>query len=169
MISFITEKMCPRCEKIKAASDFHTMKSSRDGLQVYCIECRRIYDLEHKNERSARSHSWYVSHRDDVKKKSVIWGNNNRDKKRESARRTLLKMKYGITPEDFNELLAHQGGQCAICSANEPGDEQWHIDHNHETGQIRGLLCRNCNIGIGFFGDKPWLLRAAAGYLEERP
>jgi Recombination endonuclease VII len=71
---------------------------------------------------------------------------------------------YGLTKEGYDRMLAQQHGACAICK-RQP-QETLCIDHDHDTGQVRGLLCRKCNLGLGFFDDSPSLLRAAAAYLE---
>lgn len=76
--------------------------------------------------------------------------------------------KYGVTPEQFQQLLDGQQGRCAICSAAQPGgrDNAWHLDHNHTTRKVRGVLCHKCNVALGLFGDSAALLRAAVIYLE---
>jgi hypothetical protein len=81
-------------------------------------------------------------------------------------RRTLRK--YGLTQGDWDAMIERQGGRCAICPSEKPGGrgELWHIDHDHATGAVRGLLCHHCNVGIGNFQDDPELLRAAAAYIE---
>lgn len=80
----------------------------------------------------------------------------------------MLKRTYGLTPEDFDALLASQGERCAICRSDDPGTKgMWHVDHCHDAGTVRGLLCSACNIGLGQFKDRPDVLRAAADYLEE--
>jgi hypothetical protein len=67
-----------------------------------------------------------------------------------------------------NHFLAEQDGLCGICrGAIKPEPKQAAIDHDHATGQVRGFLCRRCNVGLGFFGDSADLLRAAAAYLEK--
>lgn len=74
---------------------------------------------------------------------------------------------YGVTPERFAEMIAKQGGRCAICGAVEPGGKgTWHVDHCHDSGVVRDLLCSNCNIGLGNFKDNPNSLQAAIAYLE---
>jgi len=74
---------------------------------------------------------------------------------------------YGITPEQFEAMLAGQDGRCAICRTDEPGGKGgWHVDHCHDSKVIRGLLCHCCNIGVGQFKDDPTRLRAAADYIE---
>ena len=73
-----------------------------------------------------------------------------------------LSAKYGITQEEYEAMLSNQGHVCWICK--EKGKRRLTIDHDHETGKIRGLLCCNCNFGLGFFNDDPGLLRRAAQY-----
>ncbi len=73
-----------------------------------------------------------------------------------NARRAALKRRYGITPEQYDEILARQGGKCAICGNGNPQTNRpsrFHVDHCHETGHIRGLLCIKCNHALGRFGD----------------
>jgi|GEM_PF-2876356 len=79
-----------------------------------------------------------------------------------------LKSSYGLTPEDYEELLASQGNACAICQTKEPGGKRkvFSVDHCHESGKIRGLLCAGCNLGLGKFKDDPELLCSAIAYLK---
>jgi hypothetical protein len=76
-----------------------------------------------------------------------------------------LGSKYGFTLSQVEEKLAAQGGVCAICGGG-PGDRRWHPDHDHGSGQLRGMLCAHCNIGLGHFRDDLALLRRAVAYLE---
>lgn len=82
----------------------------------------------------------------------------------------ILEKKYGLTKFQFEELLIDQNFQCAICDTkfegNEKGYESICVDHDHETNEVRGLLCRYCNIGLGKFKDNVESLRQAANYLE---
>lgn len=73
---------------------------------------------------------------------------------------------YGVTAEQFTALLAEQDGKCAICGTAEWTGKGPHLDHQHETGLVRGILCHKCNLGLGKFNDDPKMLRAAADYLE---
>jgi hypothetical protein len=84
-----------------------------------------------------------------------------------------MAKKYGTTPEQMDALLAAQGGVCAVCgglSRSQNGSSgkviDFHVDHCHETGTIRGMLCSHCNRGIGLFQDDPAILRRAADYLD---
>jgi hypothetical protein len=90
-------------------------------------------------------------------------------RKSESSRKHHLKKTYGITPEQYNEILAKQEYCCAICGKHEEDEKNRRlaVDHNHETGEIRGLLCSFCNhrvVGRHRDGD---LLRKVADYIEQ--
>jgi hypothetical protein len=81
-----------------------------------------------------------------------------------------IKCMYGITQEQFDEILETQGGVCAICKQvpeeiDGNGWSQWNVDHNHVTGVVRGILCAPCNSGIGLLGDTYERVAAAATYL----
>ena len=79
-----------------------------------------------------------------------------------------LRRKYGWTPEQFEVQLAIQGGSCAICRSDEPGGHgRWHVDHDHVSGNVRGILCSNCNLGIGNVKDDIALLRKMGKYLQD--
>lgn len=78
-----------------------------------------------------------------------------------------LKSVYGITVEQYNEMLNEQGGCCAICGTNEPTGYNWHVDHNHDTGKVRALLCSQCNQAIGMMKEDVSILRRAIEYLEK--
>jgi len=80
------------------------------------------------------------------------------------ARRRRLAS-YGLTEDDYVVLLEQQNGLCAVCK--EASEKTLEVDHNHETGAVRGLVCHSCNAGMGSLRDDPELLRAAADYLEK--
>ncbi len=92
------------------------------------------------------------------------------ERRRAVNRRTLLARRYGITPEQYDEMFAAQNGVCALCG--EPADpngvkaaSRLHVDHDHETGKVRELLCNHCNRGIGAFRDDPELMQRASLYV----
>jgi hypothetical protein len=89
------------------------------------------------------------------------------NKHRESSREGAWRRRYGITREIYNTMLKSQQGVCAICWTPDPGrnHEYFHVDHDHTTNKIRGLLCDLCNRGLGYFRDSSDILESATEYL----
>lgn len=112
---------------------------------AYCNPCHREYD---------KSRDYYN------KGRHKLWHSRNRDKVRERQ----LKNKYSITQQDYLEMYRFQEGRCRIC---EDTYEKLVIDHCHRTGRIRGLLCRECNTGIGLLKESPKVFVNAIEYLKE--
>ena len=118
------------------------------------VACRRYYQ-RNRGRRLAEFKEWAAANPE--KRKEL-------NRRRQPVKRAR---KYGLTPEAIDAMLLVQEGRCAICPSDKPGGQgDWHVDHCHETGRIRGLLCQKCNQGLGLFRDKPALLRAAATYVE---
>lgn len=79
-----------------------------------------------------------------------------------------LKHKYSITLDDYNQMMSDQNGQCKICSRDiSNGGKSVHVDHCHDSGKVRGLLCDKCNRGLGYFDENSEWLKKAAKYLEK--
>ncbi len=75
-----------------------------------------------------------------------------------------LKNRYGINMDIYDEMFNIQNGKCYICLDK---DKKLHVDHNHETGKVRKLLCRECNQGIGFLKENPEVIQRAYDYIME--
>ena len=84
------------------------------------------------------------------------------------VRASTIRRRFGVTTEQYDEMLARQNGGCAICGKTNPNGHRLAIDHNHRSGKVRGLLCRNCNSAIGQLLDSPELIRKAADYVESQ-
>lgn len=85
-------------------------------------------------------------------------------------RNSMFKSKYGITVQQRDAMLAGQGGKCPMCLTEDPGDYNgWCIDHCHASGKVRGILCRRCNLLLGYAGDNPQTLARAIQYLNQGP
>jgi hypothetical protein len=128
----------------------------RQATSKVCTKCKRELPIDRFYKRSDGSPVGYVS------KCKGCWGPTPEHKRARNLRR------YGITVALYDELLARQGGGCAICGAPESGTARpsLSVDHDHATGEVRGLLCFSCNAGIGMLGDNPEHLRTAIRYLE---
>lgn len=146
-------KLCSRCGKTKPLNKFSKDASTKDGYQRWCKAChskyaRQHYD-EHKEEKSEYGHQYRAGRKEEI----VGYA---------------LQRTYGITLAEYDTMLIAQGGGCAICGRSpEENGRRLGVDHDHETGEVRGLLCGNCNQGIGFFKDDTGRLRSAANYLEK--
>lgn len=129
-------RVCRTCNVEKPRSEFSPDYRSYHQIQTQCKACKRAWM---KQDRINRPETY--KHRD-------------------------LNM-YGLTIEKYKTLLKLQGGVCAICKGKEKTKRGYlHVDHNHETGKVRGLLCQNCNKGIGLFKEKESNLFWAIFYLR---
>lgn len=115
---------------------------------------------EQREKRRLYMQKWREANREKHNSYARAWARENPQRHKDNQRRAHLKKKYGITEDQFNELVLSQEGRCAICGKVPKG--RLHIDHCHDTGRIRGLLCTGCNTRLGWFeryGD------AVAAYL----
>lgn len=127
----------------------------RDGAHpAYCAECWRIK----REERRLQPCATCGAERTPGERRSPSYCD------RCSRERWLVK-KYGLTLDQFDALLARQDGRCAICR-DESNGRMWHVDHDHNTGAVRGILCDKCNRGLGHYDEDAALLIKAAEYLE---
>lgn len=83
----------------------------------------------------------------------------------EDQRRSHLQRFYKLTLAGYADMLAAQGGCCAVCRST-GGRELLHVDHDHRTGKVRGLLCRKCNVFLGMVGDSPERIRLLIAYIQ---
>lgn len=126
-------------------------------------------------QRRRRSRPEYVeyqktykeAHRDKLNEYSGEWRKKNPDRVRYFNDLHHLK-KYDMTPEQYRAMYEAQGGKCACCGTDEPGPrgKRLHVDHDHTTGKVRGLVCHHCNLGIGHLGDSLEGVERAVAYLR---
>lgn len=160
-------KTCSRCGIEKNEADFYTDGHSKGRLRSQCKPCIKTskskYDKSPEGiaKRKLRLHS--VGTRATKKAYQSSYSRTNKGK--EVARKARIKYLFDITADEYEQMLKAQNGVCSICHKPNRDGKKLAIDHNHITGKVRGLLCRNCNIGIGFFNDKLELLWNAYQYL----
>lgn len=106
--------------------------------------------------------AYYTRNKERIK---AAW-QENRVENLERKRWNTIRNNYGLTREQYTELLTSQGNRCAVCAQPFPSRRKTHVDHQHTTGGVRGLLCHHCNVALGSMADSPERLRAAASYLR---
>ena len=111
------------------------------------------------------NHEWHRKNRSRLVELQKERRKNNPERAAKIARDSALKANYGITLEDYDKMFKLQKGRCAICG--EKYGRTLHVDHNHRTYKVRGLLCQKCNMAIGLMQDNVKMLRKAIEYLEE--
>lgn len=182
--STATERSCIDCKLTKPVAEFHGKGSAKDGTpkyQSYCRKCankRRAARGASPDLRSAIERRYRETNREVLAQRQRTRREANPQLKIEDADRHLWR-KYGITRGEWESLFELQGGCCAICGVPlQPGPRlrtdpvmgKVCVDHCHDTGMVRGLLCDPCNKGLGSFRDNPDLLANAIKYLtQERP
>ena len=96
------------------------------------------------------------------------WKSSGYKRDKAKIRDYWLKHKYGISHSIFLRLLEEQNNKCAICDNTEHSSYNWHVDHCHTTGKVRGILCGPCNQAIGLFKENKETLQKAISYLEDK-
>lgn len=170
VIDGVARKRCSRCRQSKPTSEFWAKKRNKDGLSSWCSACSAAH---YRSARQAKVYPAPVpfvpracSTCGVVKDREDYWPVQGcRDGYQLQCKRCKhIWCKYKITSVEYNQMVERQSNLCLVC---EGVMDPPHIDHSHETGKVRGLLCGPCNRGIGHLHDSPKLLRAAAKYLEE--
>lgn len=121
-------------------------------------------------EKRASAREWKRRNPDRARANYVRWCNTHRERRKEINIDAQLR-RYGMLRADYDRMMLHQGGVCAICLRPETARRRGVlralcVDHNHQTNYNRGLLCSSCNRAIGFLADDPARARALAAYLE---
>lgn len=138
-------KVCSKCNEVKALIEY-PLRNDTGRHRNECKECRNAYNLKlyHTNDKQKENH-------------------------RKASWKHQIKKNYGLTPDAYYEMLESQEGCCKICNTHidSINTHVLYIDHCHITGKVRGLLCQQCNSGLGMFKDDPALLEKAKEYLNE--
>ena len=122
------------------------------------------YRKKNKEKLQEMNKEYYQNNKEKFLEKAKDWSEQNQEKTRETKRRYRYKKYYNTTIEEVEENLEAQSGKCCICEKDIT--EKFHVDHDHDTGNARGLLCVSCNSALGKFNDDPEMLKRAAKYLE---
>lgn len=167
-------KICRKCGETKPLDCFSPASWSADGRMHQCKPCRseagRQWHLAHPEQGKAKARAWRDRNPERAAANRNAWRSANPERAHLLERRKQLQRSYGMTTEQYDAMLAAQGGRCAICGATKNKSARRRylaVDHDHVTGHTRGLLCDDCNTGIGHLGESIPRLRAAIEYLRK--
>lgn len=139
-------------------------KAYRDRHKERVAAASRKWEKEHPEIKRMYDKKYRTANREKTLMANKKWRNANPKK---DIKRHLMAH-YNMTVDEYNFMFESQQGKCAICGQHQSElTKALFVDHNHETGKIRGLLCSKCNAGIGFFHDDIALLNIAIEYLEK--
>ena len=160
----IKEKPCSRCGEVKSVSDFTIQKDNHGRSKRYSSWCKSCMSEVNTARQMNNREKYNKEVRDHRKEYSP-----------EKRHAKHLRVKYGMTPDEYQAKFVSQGCVCAICERAETvlstavfnkAPKKLSVDHNHKTGEVRGLLCSNCNAAIGYFADDLSVLEKAILYLK---
>jgi hypothetical protein len=157
-------KQCSKCKQSKPITDFYRDSSRKNKLEYWCKSCSKEYQKEYDKSEKGQQRRKLYRKTDQSKFLQKVWRTSERGKEyhREYSRKRL----YGITVEEFNNLIKKQNSICPIGNHKIEDIKQFHVDHDHVTGKIRGLLCGSHNRALGLFHDNINELQCAVQYLS---
>jgi recombination endonuclease VII len=144
-------KRCSTCKELKPIDQFSSNRTTKDGKSYTCKPCS-VESVRAYHRRNPEKHREY----------NKDWARRNPERKKDIA----LKVTKGVEFGTYDRMFEAQGGRCAICK-NPPGAQRFHLDHCHDSGKVRGLLCSCCNTGIGQLKHDETILLNAISYLAE--
>jgi len=151
-------KICKKCLKDLPFSEFYPHKTSKDRLTYACASCE-IKSVKKWNEKNKAKRKLYMSQycEENWEILRIKWKEKN------------LQKLYNFSYEEYTKLLVEQDNKCAICQYESKPTDKFTlcVDHDHETGKVRGLLCNNCNRSLGLLKDNIIVLNNAIKYLEK--
>lgn len=159
-------KTCRACRTCLPVDEFHRCSANRDGLQAACKSCCKAYRKENVSGQRASSRKHYKKNPGKRIAATKAWRQRNAQANRFAKFRARIRSVFGITVEEWARMYDAQDRSCAICLARLEFDRSTTVDHCHATGMVRGLLCQQCNRGIGMLRDDATVLERAVEYIK---
>jgi hypothetical protein len=162
------KRTCTKCGETKPLGDFYKRPATArpTGKYLQCKACLRAYArawaTAHPERRHKKQRQYYKKNAAKFRAHAREWQRNNPDRRKDS----YLKRRFGITLVQFELMLADQDGACAGCRRPFSENLRAAVDHCHDTGVVRGLLCALCNHAVGLVHDDPETLQRLASYLK---
>lgn len=164
-------KICTKCKTDKLDEDFYKHKYVKSGLSSQCKKCTSDYGHENKDRINERRRN---DGRKDIRnEQSRKWRETTHGKM--ITKDIVLKKRYNISLIEYNELLKNQDYKCAVCLSPETSIDkrtgklrELSVDHNHYTGEARGLLCRSCNTALGSLKENEDIIYSLLNYIKSK-
>ena len=133
-------KVCPKCKKVLPVTSayFNKHKRGKDGFAWACKKCKNAYGRKYRYTSAGRT----------------------------TKQKSKLKCMFNLTLERYDQMFEEQNGKCAICNQIDISGKRLSVDHDHQTGKVRGLLCMNCNLLLGRVESTPELFSKMMKYLD---
>jgi recombination endonuclease VII len=166
------EKLAERREKARL---YQAERRKNPEYAARDRENGRLWREAHREKSRASSRAWRKANPEEVKRLNAEWrarhtpeelSERDSEAYRRYRRAHHINKKFGLSTEQYEAMLVAQSNHCKLCPKRDLPNKRLAVDHDRKTGKIRGLLCADCNRGIGLFGDDPQRLRNAADYLE---
>jgi superfamily II helicase len=144
------KKVCTKCKVEKFLSEFSKHSSAKYKRNSVCVKCdsKRVVEWQRNNKDRFRANQKKFANKESTKRYRKDW---------------QLKKNFNISIEEYERLVKKQKGKCGICKK----EDSLHVDHNHISGAVRGLLCSPCNLALGLFKDDKTILKNAIKYLNK--
>lgn len=185
-VACLNMKQCNACQQMKPLTEYTVNKAIKDGYSNRCKVCYntgrkhwRIENPEKASEADKRNRvkklerikeyrkAYWAANKERLSVMTKKWKEDNRDTEcRKSLNRETVK-RYGITLEEKYKMVTEQQNRCLICGNEFSSSKDTHVDHNHTTRKVRGILCGRCNAGIGNFRENAEYLAGAIRYIKE--
>ena len=162
-------KICLTCVQKKSINDFHQNKTKIDGHQSQCKSCVNKHQKQYRRtqEYKDKQKRYQQTDKGRAMAKASLKRFRQTEKGKIATRKKVLK-RYGLIPDDYNQMFTNQNGCCAICKTHQSKFKRaLVVDHNRETGAIRELLCDHCNLMLGMAKHSVDRLRAGIIYMEK--
>jgi hypothetical protein len=157
-------KKCTKCGVEKPLSEFQKRADRPIGFTSACKVCIKL--SQNPEKRRLSWNKWREANPEKRKASKAAWDKANPEKRKLHSYKARVK-KYNLSIEEYENMLKQQNQCCAICVEPLDKAEKTHIDHNHHTNKVRGILCHGCNTSLGGFRDSIKILKSAQKYLEK--
>ena len=156
-------KRCPQCETVKPLREFPKSKGRADGHNQWCKPCTARKGREYRNDWDEYRRADWLSQ---MRERRELLKRKDPAAFKQAQRVKHLKYYFGLDAGEDERLFEAQGRVCAICGRGESVIKRWVIDHCHDSGVVRGVLCYRCNHLLGCATDDPAILQNAIEYLR---